>query len=158
MKLSEILKNEYKQHKWEYLSFSILVFVSWLAAWVVDISGISYVIGLLLEKNFSVVESIRNTPFEHFAQDTIAYSMTMLYVYVCAHRILLAFNNTTLTFSEKNVINPIIKFNTILCRTMIGGLTAVAILAFFSRKTLGYHYSFFLLIFIQYYMCFTHDS
>jgi len=127
-RLLSIIKNEYDLHRWEYLSFSIVVCLSSLAAYLTKISGLDGSIQYFTSESFVLSEEIRKAPLEHLAPDTLAYGTVLLYLFVGVFRIFFGTNKMAIQRAEKYVINPLIRFYTILCRAMIGGLFALALI------------------------------
>ncbi|MHA2936886.1 hypothetical protein ACXJY6_01175 [Vibrio sp. RC27] len=136
-KLIVTIKNEYNIHKWEYLSFSIVVFLSSFVAYITKLIGLDQLIQYFTADNFVLSEQIRNAALEHFAPDTLGYGTVLLYLFVAIFRITFGTNKTAISHAEKYILNPLINFYTILCRAMIGGLFALALIIFvfdFSSK------------------------
>ncbi|MDP4534706.1 hypothetical protein Q3O60_00670 [Alkalimonas collagenimarina] len=131
MNLKEFTKIEYSEHRWDYFSFFILTILLCLASKLVELAQIDVLVSFLAGEEKGIAKEIREAPMEHFAPNTIAYSLVFLYIFTACIRICLGSEHPWLDIIKAKLIAPIIKFYKVLSRAMIGGLLGYAVVCIF---------------------------
>lgn len=139
--------HEYSHHRWEYQTFTIIVFICFIFAFLSEITHLNDAINYFVGGSYSLAQEIRLAPLEHFAPNTIAYGTTFLYLLVSSFRIICGTNQTAATWFNKNLLIPLTYFYSTLCRAMLGGLIGITILTF-AFDFSSYLWIFFLFSFI----------
>lgn len=145
--ISNYIQREYSQHKWEYLSITTVVFVSFIFAFLSEVTHLNDVVNYLAGGDFNLAQEIRQAPLEHFAPSTVAYGTAILYLLISCFRIVFGMRQTAVNRFKLNLLVPLANFYSTLCRAMIGGLLGITILTIiFDFKS--YLWVFFLFSFI----------
>lgn len=142
-----IARREYSDHRWEYITFTVIIFVSFLFALVSELTRLNDVINYLAGGNFNLAEEIRKAPLEHFAPNTIAYGTTFLYLLISGFRILCGTNLNAVNWFKQNFLAPLTRFYSTLYRAMFGCLFGITILSFLFEFS-SYLWIFFIFSFI----------
>jgi len=159
MEWLNIIKKEVFDCKLEYLSFFILTLISYFFAWMIKISNISYILNKLTNQQILSYKSITNIPLEHFAPNTIAFSLASLFLLGCMHRIIFGVNAKAIQIAKDIIFNPIINFISQLCRAMIGILLGASFWALiFSKNKLLSIFFIVMMIYPIMYIIFSHGT
>ncbi|MCU4677646.1 hypothetical protein N7931_18685 [Catenovulum sp. 2E275] len=146
--IANFMQHEYSHHRWEYLTFTAIVFVSFVFAFLSEITHLNDAVNYLVGGDFNLAQEIRQAPLEHFAPSTIAYGTTFLYLLISGFRIVCGTQQTAVNWFKSNLLAPLINFYSTLCRAMLGGLIGITILTIlFDFKSYLWIFFFFSFIY-----------
>tara|TARA_R110001583_G_scaffold72225_2_gene202478 strand:- start:125 stop:748 length:624 start_codon:yes stop_codon:yes gene_type:complete len=127
----EVFRQEFNTHRWDYIAFFILTLLLCLAAKLAELVNIDWIVSTLAGEKREIAKEIKMAPLEHFAPNTIAYSLVLLYLFTSLVRIVFGVGNSLVDTIRLTVVAPIVRFYKMLCRAMIGGLLGYAVVCIF---------------------------